>query len=189
MPSCQNGTDCSVPMCGVWRWRGRWRWRRWRRLVTLTLSRSRPQSQTHCRAAESEARWWSNGDSWVFRWFYYPLAFYQLNVTVWWRCFDVWYFNIHPRILKGNWIISKILKSSRGILIPVNVKTFSVNCTKYDFIKISTFFIFEEKWFCILLKYICWGIFFRSGHCFSDEVHAWSSVGCQLYVVNIWFPN
>ena len=26
-----------------------------------------------------------------------------------------------------------------------NVKTFSVNCTKYDFIKISSFFIFEEK--------------------------------------------
>ena len=35
----------------------------------------------HCRAAESEARWWSNGESMcVFRWFYYPLAFNQLNV-------------------------------------------------------------------------------------------------------------
>ena len=55
--------------------------RRWWRLGTVTLSRSRPQSHTHCRAAESEARWWSNGESmWVFRWFYYPLAFNQLNV-------------------------------------------------------------------------------------------------------------
>ena len=69
--------NCSVECGGGGVGRGR----RWWRLGTVTLSRSRPQSHTHCRAAESEARWWSNGESmWLFRWFYYPLAFNQLNV-------------------------------------------------------------------------------------------------------------
>ena len=85
--SCSGSSSCcpSWPRPGSWGLTAGWRapcgGRRWWRLGTVTLSRSRPQSHTHCRAAESEARWWSNGESmWVFRWFYYPLAFNQLNV-------------------------------------------------------------------------------------------------------------